>query len=179
MIRGKTLRGAAATLAAIFVISMASPAAAADSLLLSILLPGLGQAQDGHYAKASIFGSAALISWTGLFATQINYARTVDRYENQKQIYLGYQDQLANGGTVYVGDINDTYTQMNDAYSQAEDDEKWRNVFIGALVVTYTVNIIDILMTGEDTGEVEAAPAANTSLEWRNDGLRLVRTIRF
>jgi hypothetical protein len=177
MIRGKTLRGIAAALAAVFVISLAAPASAADSLILSILLPGLGQAQDGHYTKASLFGTAALLSWTGLFATQINYARTVDRYENQKRNYLAYQDQLDNGQTVYIGDINDTYTAMTNAYNQAEDDEKWRNVFIGALVVTYGLNIVDILMTGEDTGEVERAP--QTSLEWRGDGLRLVRTIRF
>ncbi len=177
MIRGKTLRRVAATLVAVSMLSVAVPASAADSLLLSLLLPGLGQAQDGHYAKASIFGTAALISWTGLFATQVNYARTVDRYEHAKVTYLGYQDQLDNGGTVYIGDVNDTYTAMNDAYSQAEDDEKWRNIFIGALGVTYALNIIDILMTGEDTGEVERE--TDTSLEWRSDGLRLVRTIRF
>jgi hypothetical protein len=176
MIRGKTLRRVAATLAALFVLSLASPAAAADSLLLSLLLPGLGQAQDGHYAKASIFGTAALLSWTGLFATQINYARTVDQYENQKRIYLGYQSDLDSGKTVYIGDINDTYTQMSDAYDKAQDDEKWRNVFIGALVVTYAVNVVDILMSGKESGEVEPQPV---SLEWRGDSLRLVRTIRF
>ncbi len=177
MIRGKTLRRVAASLAAVLLISMATPAAAADSLLLSILLPGLGQAQDGHYGKASVFGSAALLSWTGLFATQINYNRTVERYENQKRIYLSYQDQLDRGETVYIGDINDTYTQMSDAYNQADDDEDWRNLFIGALAVTYTLNIIDILLTDEDTGEVERA--TDTSLEWRSDELRLVRTFRF
>ena len=177
MIRGKTLRRTAASLVAVFLISLASPAAAADSLLLSLLLPGLGQAQDGHYAKASIFGTAALLSWTGLFATQINYATTVDRYENQKRIYNSYLDQLEGGGTVYIGDINNSYTAMNDAFSQAEDDEKWRNVWIGALVVTYGLNIADILLSGEDTVEVQQEP--NTSLEWRSDGLRLVRTIRF
>ena len=177
MIRGKTLRRVAATLAALFMLSLASPAAAADSLLLSLLLPGLGQAQDGHYAKASIFGTAALISWTGLFATQINYSNTVTRYENQKRIYNSYLDKLADGGTVYIGDINDTYTAMNDAFSQAEDDETVRNVWIGALVVTYGLNIADILISGEDTGEVQREN--NTSLEWRKDGLRLVRTIRF
>ncbi len=180
MIRGKTLRGIAGVLAAVFVVSLAGPAWAADSLLLSLLLPGLGQAQDGHYGKASIFGTTALLSWTGLFATQVNYANTVDRYENQKASYLAFQDQLANGQTVYVGDIDATYTAMNDAYSQAEDDEKWRNLFIGALIVTYGLNIADILLTGEDTGEVDRDPgAASTSLEWRSDGLRLVRTIRF
>jgi hypothetical protein len=177
MIRGKTLHRVAATLAVLFVLSLASPAAAANSLLLSLLLPGLGQAQDGHYAKASIFGSAALISWTGLFATQVNYSNTVTRYENQKRIYNSYLDTLADGGTVFAGDIEDSYNTMNESFNQAEDDEKWRNIWIGALVVTYGLNIADILLTGEDTGEVQREN--NTSLEWRSDGLRLVRTIRF
>jgi hypothetical protein len=177
MIRGKTLRCVAAALAAIFVLSVAAPASAADSLLLSLLLPGLGQAQDGHYAKASIFGSAALISWVGLFATQINYNNTVTRYENQKRTYLAYQDQLDRGDTVYVGDMESTYQQMTDAYNQADDDEDWRNIWIGALVVTYGLNIVDILLSREDTGEVQRE--SDTSLEVRSDGLRLVRTIRF
>ena len=178
MIRGKTLRRTAAALVAVFVMALAAPASAADSLLLSLLLPGLGQAQDGHYAKASIFGSAALISWTGLFATQINYARTVDRYESQKRIYLDYQRMIENGETVYIEDVNATYTQMNDAFTQAEDDEQWRNIFIGALAVTYAINIVDILITGEDTGEVQREEP-EMSLEWRSDSFHLVRTIRF
>ena len=176
MIRGKTLRRVAATLAALFILSLATPAAADSSLIWALLLPGVGQAQDGHYAKASIFGTAALISWTGFFATQINYSNTVTRYENQKRIYNSYLDQLADGGTVYVGDLNDTYSAMNDAYSQAEDEEQWRNIFVGALVVTYAVNVIDILMSDKESGEVKPEPV---SLEWRGDSLRLVRTIRF
>lgn len=177
MIRGKTLRGTAAALVAVFVMALAAPASAADSLLLSLLLPGLGQAQDGHYAKASIFGSAALISWVGLFATQVNYSSTVTRYENEKRTYLAYQDQLDNGDVVYIGDMNATYTAMQDAFDQAEDDEKTRNIFIGALAVTYALNIVDILLNDEDTGEVEREP--DVSFELRRDEFRLVRTIRF
>jgi Family of unknown function (DUF5683) len=177
MIRGKTLRRVAAAMAAIFVLSLAAPASAADSLLLSLLLPGLGQAQEGHYAKASVFGAAALLSWVGLFATQINYSSTVTRYENQKRIYLAYQDQLDRGDTVYIGDIESSYQLMTDAYNEADDDEKWRNIWIGALAVTYGLNIVDILLSREDTGEVQREN--DTSLEVRGDELRLVRTIRF
>ncbi len=177
MIRGKTLRGTAAALVAVFVMALAAPASAADSLLLSLLLPGLGQAQDGHYAKASIFGSAALISWVGLFATQINYSSSVTRYENEKRTYLAYQDQLDRGEVVYIGDMNATYDNMTSAFDRAEDEEQTRNIFIGALAVTYALNIVDILLTGEDTGEVEREP--NVSVEMRRDEFRLVRTIRF
>ena len=119
MIRGKTLRGTAAALVAVFVMALAAPASATDSLLLSLLLPGLGQAQDGHYAKASIFGSAALISWVGLFATQVNYSSSVTRYENEKRTYLAYQDQLDRGEVVFIGDIQATYDNTFDDMHEA------------------------------------------------------------
>jgi hypothetical protein len=177
MIRGKTLRQVAATLAAIFVLSTAAPAFADGSLVWALLIPGLGQAQSGHYGKASLLGTAGLLSWTGLIATQVNYSNTVTAYEDQKRIYLAYQDQLDNGQTVYIGDVNSTYAQMTTAYNDAEDDEQWRNVFVGALIVTYALNTVDLLLSDEDTGEVQREP--ETSFEVRKDGFRLVRTVRF
>ena len=85
MIRGKTLRLSAACACAAMVLTVTSSARAANSVLLSALLPGLGQAQEGHYTKATIFGSAAIISWVGVFASQINYAQSVDKYEDEKR----------------------------------------------------------------------------------------------
>lgn len=171
------MRVLAAVMAALFVFSAAAPAGAeTDSLVRSILVPGTGQAHDGHYTRATIFASAAIISWVGLFATQVEYSRSVDKYEAEKRTYLYYQDQLDAGGVVAKSDIDATYAAMDQAYSDADHDEKWRNFFIGALVVTYTVNIIDVLVSEPDTGEVEQ-PA--TSLEWRDGGMRVVRTFRF
>ncbi len=179
MIRGKTMRAAAASAAAILLATAAGPAAAGtSSVLKSIVLPGTGQAQDGHYTRAAIFASAAIISWTGLFATQINYARSAEKYNNEKRTYLSYADLTAGGQVVLQEDIESTYAEMQSAWDQADHDETWRNVFIGALVVTYAVNIVDIVRSKPDTGEV--APAEpSTSLEWRGDGFRLVRTVRF
>lgn len=176
MIRGKTLRVTAAMMTAAFLTTFAAPAGAANSVLLSALLPGLGQAQDGHYGKATIFGSAAIASWVGLFATQINYSRATEKYENEKRTYLAYQDQINDGRVVRESDIDATYQAMTNAYSHADDDAKWRNAFIGALVVTYGLNLVDILMSKPDTGEVEE-PAM--SLQVERDGFRVVRTIRF
>lgn len=176
MIRGKTLRVTAATAAATLILSITSPAMAADSVILSALLPGLGQAQDGHYGKATIFASAAIASWVGLFASQINYSRSVDKYEDEKRIYLRYQDQLADGVVVKASDIDATYQAMNNAFSAADDEEKWRNVFVGALVVTYGLNLVDILLSRPDTGEMEE-PA--TSMQIEKDGFRVVRTFHF
>ena len=178
MIRGKTLRVTAATAAATLLLSVASPTMAANSVLLSALLPGLGQSQEGHYGKATIFASAAIVSWVGLFATQVNYNGTVTKYEDEKRTYLAYQDQLANGQIVKSSDIDATYTAMEDAYNQADDDEQWRNFFVGALVVTYALNLVDILISDTDTGEVQQeAPA--TSMQIEKDGFRVARTFRF
>ena len=68
MIHGKTLRVTAATAAASLLMAVTAPAMAADSVLLSALLPGLGQSQEGHYGKATIFGSAAIVSLLPLCA---------------------------------------------------------------------------------------------------------------
>jgi len=176
MIRGKTLRLSAACACAAMVLTVTSPARAANSVLLSALLPGLGQAQEGHYTKATIFGSAAIISWVGVFASQINYAQSVDKYEDEKRTYLAYRDQLDQGTVVKQSDIDGTYQAMTDAFSKADDEEKWRNVFVGALVVTYGLNLVDIILSRPDTGEVKE-PA--TSMEIQKDGFRVVRTFSF
>lgn len=178
MTRGKTMRVGAASLAALFVFSVSAPAfAGSSSVARSVLLPGLGQAHDGHYTRATIFASAAIVSWVGVFATQVEYARSVEKYENEKRTYLYYDDQLARGDVVSQGDIQATYNAMSNAYHEADHDEKWRNFFVGALVVTYAVNIVDIILSEPDTGEMEREPAM--SLQWTGDGMRLVRTIHF
>ena len=176
MIHGKTLRVTAATATAAFLLATSAPAMAANSVLLSALIPGLGQAQEGHYGKATVFGSAAIISWVGLFATQINYSRSVDKYEDEKRAYLAYQDQVDNGQVVKASDVDGTYQRMSNAFNEADDEEKWRNVFVGALVVTYGLNLVDIILSKPDSGEVKE-PA--TSMQIEKDGFRVVRTFHF
>lgn len=177
MTPGKSTRITAAIVAVVFMCSAAAPASAANSVLLSILLPGLGQAEEGHYGRAAAFASAAIVSWTGLFATQVNYSRSVEKYENEKRTYLYYQDMLERGDVVRATDMESTYQAMTDAYNSAEDREPWRNFFVGALIVTYGVNLVDVLLSSPATGETPEAAA--TSLEVQPDGFRLVRTIRF
>lgn len=176
MIRGKTLRLVTATASAALLLTVSSPAMAANSILLSLLLPGLGQAQEGHYTKATIFGSAAIASWVGLFASQVNYAQAVDKYDDEKRTYLAYQDQIDNGQVVKASDINGTYQAMSDSFNHAGDEEEWRNVFVGALVITYGLNLVDIILSRPDTGEVKE-PA--TSMQIQKDGFRVVRTFSF
>jgi len=178
MIRGQLKRTVAAILA-VLVLSAGSPALAADSVILSALFPGLGQAQDGHYTKATIFASAALISATGLFATQVEYARSTERYENEKRTYLHYQDEIDAGQVVSIDDVNATYANMDAAYNDADNDEKWRNIFLGAFIATWSLNLVDILLSDKDTGEIQQPAEPNTSLELNSEGFRVVRTLRF
>lgn len=177
MKRGKTKRMTAAVVAAVLAASIASPAAATDSVLLSLLLPGLGQAQEGHYGKATAFGGAAILSAVGLFATQVTYAREVQRYENEKRNYLYYQTLIDKGQVVNIDDVNATHKAMQTAWDDSESGSTWRDVFLGALVVTYALNLVDILISEPDTGETKQP--AQTSLEWHDDSLRVVRTFRF
>jgi len=176
MTRGKTMRATAA-ITAVFFLSAASPALAANSVLLSTLLPGLGQAQEGHYGRATVFASAAIVSWVGLFASQINYSRSVEKYEDEKRTYLAYQTQIDNGHVVSIEDVDATRTAMTEAFDQADEEVVWRNVFLGAVVATYTLNLIDVIRSKPDTGEMKEPPAV--SLEVEREGFRLVRTIRF
>jgi hypothetical protein len=176
MTRRKTMLVAAVSAATLLLASApARVSAGTSSVLKSVLLPGLGQAQDGHYGRAAIFASAAVVSWTGFFATQINYSRSAEKYNNEKRIYLSYGEQLADGTVVRQEDIETTYAEMQSAFDQADTDQTRRNLFIGALAVTYAVNIVDILRSKPDTGEREP----RMSVEWRGDGFRLVRTVRF
>ena len=89
---------------------------------------------------------------------------------------LAYQNQLDNGTVVKSSDIDATYQAMSEAFNNADDEEKWRNMFVGALVVTYGLNIVDIILSRPDTGEVKE-PA--TSMEIQKDGFRVVRTFSF
>lgn len=123
-------------------------AAAKDSAFIrSLLLPGTGQAHQGNYAKASLFAGVTIISATGAFASQIQYHQAVDQFNASKSTYDALADDLANGGVVSVTDIDDGYAAMTSAQDSADTRLKWRNFFLTTLAVTYTLNVIDVLMS--------------------------------
>ncbi len=123
-------------------------AAAMDSALIrSLLLPGTGQAHQGNYAKASIFAGVTIISATGAFASQIQYDQAVEQFNASKSAYNDLANDLANGGVVSVTDIDDGYAAMTGAQDSADTRLKWRNFFLATLAATYTLNVIDVLMS--------------------------------
>ncbi len=144
--------------------------------IAAVLLPGTGQAYKGHYTKAALFASAAVFSGAGLFLTQIHYNRALERYENEKRIYLAYPTMLQRTEVSY-SEITATRAAMQDAYNQADERATWRNVFLGALVATYGLNLLDLLLTDSESGEVGRINPV--SLEVRDGDVRLVKTFEF
>jgi hypothetical protein len=158
--------------------TLATPALAVDTAIIrSILIPGSGQAHKGHYTRAAVFSSAAVISAAGLLATQIHYDRAVESLDDQRSLYLGYRDQLEGGKVVSKSEIDATYDAMIQAYNDADDRVVWRNVFLTALVATYAVNIVDVIMSEPDTGELDSA--SGLSVEVNGTDVRVVRTFSF
>lgn len=147
-----------------------------DTRIASVLLPGAGQAQQGHYTKAALFASAAVFSGAGFLLTQVHYNRARERYEDQKRIYLDYP-KLLNSQTVAYSDIEATRAEMQAAFDAADERATWRNVFLGAFVAVYALNLVDLIVSNPDTGEGSAS--SPVSLEMREGDVRLVKTFSF
>ncbi|UCG51259.1 MAG: hypothetical protein JSW58_13845 [Candidatus Latescibacterota bacterium] len=145
------------------------------ALVRSLLIPGLGQAHQGHYTRAAIFAGSAVVSGFGLVVSHIHYNQAVDKYRDRKRTYFSYEDQLESGQIVSFEEINGTYQAMETAWDEAEDRLMWRNVFLGALVATYAVNIVDVLISKPhklDSGN-------RLAIDVNRDRFLVVKTIRF
>ncbi len=145
-----------------------------SALLRSLLLPGAGQAHEGHYTKAALFAAGGVLSGAGVFISQIHYNRAVEKYENNKSDYLALGERVRSGELVNYGDIQETYAAMEKAFNQAETRYKWRNIFLGALIGNYVLNVIDILMSEPAVDKGEAL-----SIDARSGGFMLIKTISF
>jgi hypothetical protein len=172
------VRNTVAAAAAVATLTLgAAPGWAADwSIVPSLLLPGYGQAKNGHYTKAAVFASVTVAGWIGLFATQINYNRAVDAYDMNKATYADYERSLAGGMPVRLSDMQGTYNQMSSDFDTADRRYTTRNVFVGVVAITYALNALDILLAEPETGELEE-PAM--SLDVNRDRVMVFKTIRF
>ena len=146
-----------------------------SALVRSLLIPGLGQAHQGHYTKASILAGSAVLSGFGLFVAQIHYNEAVTKYRDQKRIYNSYAEALAGGSVITRQEINATYAAMEAEYNSADDRLVWRNAFLVAFVATWTVNIVDVLISKPyevDSGE-------QLSVDVNANGFLVTKTFRF
>ncbi len=159
----------------ILLLTVARPVLADDALLRSILMPGSGQAERGNYGKAVLFAGVAVVSGVGLFISQIHYNRASERYNDYKKTYLSYEDRLARGEIISYSKIAGTYNSMQSSLGDAEGRYAWRNTFLVTLIGCYTLNLVDILVSGRSPEEQEIG----LSFEPTRDGVRVVKSIRF
>jgi hypothetical protein len=151
-------------------------AMAIDSAFIrSLLIPGSGQAEQGHYTRAAVYGGAAILSGFGLIVSEVFYLESVDKFNAQRDAYLSYEDTLEDGGVVSIDDMEDTYAQMLAENDTADKRLAWRNGFMIALVTTYAVNLVDVLISkpyqpdNQERLSVEATPG----------GVRITKSFRF
>ena len=148
-----------------------------NSIARSVLVPGTGQAHQGHYTKAAVFAGAAVVTGVGLLLSQVHYNQSVMRYNDMRAIYVGYPAQLEGGTIVPYSEITETYTDMQDAWDTSEDRKTWRNVFLGAFVVTYALNLVDVILNKPETGERPEEAAIGFQIDGEN--VRIYKTFDF
>ena len=163
--------------AALVIVSTAPVLADTNSTARSVLVPGTGQAHQGHYKKAAVFAGAAVITGVGLLLSQVHYNQSVMRYNDLRELYLGYPAQAQGGTTVFYSDITQTYDEMQTAWDTSDDRKVWRNVFLGAFVITYALNIVDVIMSKPDTGE--KLDEASIGFQMDGDNVRIYKTFDF
>ena len=71
-------------------------------------------------------------------------------------------------------EITGTFTEMQDAFDDADSKIVWRNLFLTAFVTTYALNLVDVLISKPETGE-----RTPISVDVRRDEIRVVKTFNF
>lgn len=172
-------RGVCALVLAALVAATSTPAFAFDGAVVrSLLLPGSGQAEKGNYARAAMFASAAIISGAGLLASQLQYNRAVETYNDAKRVYLHYPTTAQNQ-VVSQSEIDATYDAMQTAFDQADSRVVWRNAFLTAFIATYALNVVDVIISKRNTGEIESPTTTGMSVEMRGTDVMLVKSFSF
>ncbi len=163
--------------AVLLLVLLPSRALALDTevLVKSLLLPGTGQAQQGRYTSAVVFAGCAVLSGFGLILTQVYYNEAVAKYNASKKTYETFRTDLAAGNVVSIADLNSTYDAMQADHHAADYNFAWRNWCLGALIATYTVNVVDVLISKP----YNADQPPRVSAELTPGGARIVGTFRF
>jgi len=130
-----------------FIVPVQAMAGDTSAVVRSLLFPGSGQAHQGHYTKATVFAGAAIISGVGLIVSQIQYSQSVDRFNEANSEYTSLATEWSNGEIVSIVPLEGSYQAMTDASSDADSRLKWRNFFLVTLTATYTLNLIDVLIS--------------------------------
>jgi len=123
------------------VLSLACGASASEKIIYSAIYPGWGQIRSGEYGRGMIFAGAELASLVGLFISDLQYSRTVEDYESARDAYFASD---------YIGDAQYYYDRMREKWDDAENLNTYRNAFLGAAIGIWVVNVVDIVIGGDD-----------------------------
>lgn len=162
-------------------VGLSAGAVSADtpSVLRSALVPGTGQAHEGHYGKAAVFAGAAVVTGVGLFLSQVHYNQAAMRYNDLRGLYLSYPEQLRSGEVTPYREIEQTYQDMNEAWNTSDDRKVWRNTFLVAFLATYALNLVDVILSETETGERPEEAAGEVGFEMRGDNVMVYKSFSF
>jgi len=118
----------------------AAEARGGENLWRSVLVPGWGQLEAGHYGRGSLFLSGELVSLAALMMSDIQYRRAVEQYDRAKASYLNAR---------YIGDAVREYGVMNEKWDDAEKLDGYRRTAAAAAIGVWVVNVVDILLFDE------------------------------
>lgn len=113
------------------------PVSKSKALIYSAVLPGAGQFYQRHAPKGVLLMAAALGSGWMIIDAQNQYTDQKTNWMAKRDIYNSNIDQPDLWSIQKAA--------ATDAYNQMIDTQKTRNLYIGALGVVWSVNLIDII----------------------------------
>ncbi len=110
----------------------------------SAIVPGWGQIYADQTAKGAFFFIAEAVALGGLVWTQSNYVDTKDTYE---QALADYRN------ATQIDEIESAWDDVQQTYSDAEDWERKRDVWLYAAVGIWAINVVDAFMISPPTSQ--------------------------
>ena len=140
--------------------SAAFAAEKTEDIIKGCVFPGWGQFSTGRYTRGAVMMGTSLVSLAVISGLTLQYNRHVDSYEDASK---GYAQ------SIYIGDAVEYYSQMTNAWKDADDAYTYRNVALGILAGMYVWSILDITLGPE-------ASTPPVAMEIRPDGFMVVKT---
>ncbi|MFQ5511887.1 MAG: DUF5683 domain-containing protein [Candidatus Krumholzibacteriia bacterium] len=168
-------RWKSAVLAVLCVLLPAQALAVDGAVLRSLVIPGTGQAHQGHLTKAAVFAGVAVVSGVGLLVSGVQYNQSVTRFRNEKRAFAALQDDLNAGQIVSIDEFNTRFASMHAAFDQAHSRVQWRNAFLISLATVYVLNVADVLRNEHHDRDV----ALRYSIDASRERVLVARSFRF
>jgi hypothetical protein len=110
----------------------------------SVIIPGWGQVYADQAAKGAFFFIAEAVALGGLVWTQSNYVDAKDTYEEAYDDYLD---------ATQIEEIELAWEEVESTYSDAEDWQQKRDVWMYAAIGIWAINVVDAFMISPPTSE--------------------------